>query len=60
MSEHATPAHLPKLDLSLGAIEIGVLVSTLLYGMTAVQSYTYFASSAPDRMWLKCFVAAVT
>jgi hypothetical protein len=50
---------MPKLDFTMGAIEIGVLVSTLLYGMTVVQSYIYFASNAPDRLWLKSFVALV-
>jgi hypothetical protein len=50
---------MPKLDSSMGAIEIGVLVSTLFYGMAVVQSYTYFASSAPDRTWLKSFVGVI-
>jgi hypothetical protein len=59
MSQHTAPAHMPKLDFTMGAIEIGVLVSTLLYGMTVVQSYIYFASNAPDRLWLKSFVALV-
>jgi hypothetical protein len=43
----------------MGAIEIGVLVSTLFYGMAVVQLYTYFASSAPDRTWLKSFVGVI-
>jgi hypothetical protein len=56
MAEHTI--HL-DLGLSLGAIEIGALVSTLLYGMALVQTYIYATSSPHDRVYLKLFVGLV-
>jgi hypothetical protein len=58
MAEHAPAVHL-ELGLTLGVIEIGVLMSTLLYGMTLVQTYIYAMSSSQDRIWMKLFVAIV-
>jgi len=56
--------HIPglnSLDLSLGAIERGVLISTVLYGNLLVQAYIYYCQSSRDRIWTKgivvwCFV----
>jgi hypothetical protein len=44
------------LDLSLGTVEFGILIATLLYGMSLVQTYTYFFSSLHDKIWLKAIV----
>jgi hypothetical protein len=57
----AAPNPLLNMDLglSLGAIELGVLFSTLFYGMTLVQGYTYAATCSQDRPWLKIFVGLV-
>jgi hypothetical protein len=45
--------------LSLGAIEVGVLLSSLLYGMSLVQAYNYAINCTGDHAWLKAMVAAV-
>ncbi|KAF7968444.1 hypothetical protein HWV62_30567 [Athelia sp. TMB] len=37
------------LDLSLGALEVGVLISVFLYGVTTVQTYCYYSGTAKDR-----------
>lgn len=47
------------LDLSLGAIEISTLLSSVIYGMSLVQTYIYAASCQEDRLWLKLVVAGV-
>ncbi|KAJ6515635.1 hypothetical protein C8R45DRAFT_957166 [Mycena sanguinolenta] len=46
-------------DVTLGALEIGVLVSYVLFGITTVQTYIY-STRFPDDPWkLKAFVAFV-
>ncbi|KAI0316045.1 hypothetical protein OF83DRAFT_1060962 [Amylostereum chailletii] len=35
----------PSLDLTIGAIEVGVLLSFILFGATVVQLYTYYQSN---------------
>ncbi|KAH9943618.1 hypothetical protein B0H21DRAFT_488966 [Amylocystis lapponica] len=50
-----------NIDLTAGAIEIGVIISVFLYGITTVQAYIYFRSSlsAEDSTRLKLLVLAV-
>lgn len=39
------------LDLSLGAIEVGVMISTMLYGINCVQVYMYYIRDKPKDPW---------
>ncbi|THU89991.1 hypothetical protein K435DRAFT_841597 [Dendrothele bispora CBS 962.96] len=60
MSDQSTPAssHLPPFDLgpTLGALELGVLLATLLYGTVLVQLFNYFHSQFQDRPAIKRLV----
>ncbi|KAH9943611.1 hypothetical protein B0H21DRAFT_488388 [Amylocystis lapponica] len=47
------------IDLTAGAIEIGAIISVFLYGITTVQAYIYFRSSAEDSTKFKLLVLAV-
>lgn len=47
------------LDLKTGVIEIGILISTFLYGIATVQTFIYFHDSARDPRWLKGMVRNV-
>jgi hypothetical protein len=51
----------PALGPILGAIEIGVLISSVLYGVTCVQTYLYASARASenDRSIFKLLVAAI-
>jgi hypothetical protein len=44
------------LDAKFGVIEVGILISTFLYGITTVQTYVYFRASRHDPLWLKTLV----
>ncbi|RDB15644.1 O-methylsterigmatocystin oxidoreductase [Hypsizygus marmoreus] len=44
---------------SLGAIEIGVIISSFLFGIVTVQVFVYFARFPEDRKWLKALVIIV-
>jgi hypothetical protein len=44
---------------TLGAIEIGVLLSSVLYGVTCVQAYNYAMHTVCDRLWVRVVVAVV-
>jgi hypothetical protein len=48
-------------DIVLGAIEVGVLLSSILYGVTCVQAHTYAHSKsiANDSRWTKGLVAGI-
>ena len=48
----------PGLDLSLGPIEFGVLVATLLYGVMIVQCYTYYKADFKDSLAMELLVCA--
>ncbi|KAJ7764863.1 hypothetical protein B0H16DRAFT_1525989 [Mycena metata] len=50
---------LSQLDLSLGALEIGVLMSSTLWGVTTVQTYLYFTTPNKDPLWTKVAVWTV-
>ncbi|KAJ6473898.1 hypothetical protein C8R45DRAFT_1012060 [Mycena sanguinolenta] len=54
----ALPA-IPPLDSTLGAIEIGGVVSTVLFGIVTLQAYYYFSNYQEDSVFLKSLVAAV-
>jgi hypothetical protein len=48
------------LALTLGAIQMGVIVSSVLWGVACVQFYIYLISiTTKDSPLLKTFVAAV-
>jgi hypothetical protein len=42
-----------------GAVEIGVLLSTMLYGMTLVQTYIYALNSSKDPRSFKIIVYSI-
>jgi hypothetical protein len=48
-------------DIVLGAIKVGVLLSSILYGVTCVQAHTYVQSKsiANDSRWTKGLVAGI-
>ncbi|KAJ7112915.1 hypothetical protein C8R44DRAFT_233603 [Mycena epipterygia] len=50
---------LSQLDLSLGALEIGVLLSSTLWGVTTVQFYIYLTAPNKDPWWTKALVYIV-
>ncbi|KZT64979.1 hypothetical protein DAEQUDRAFT_769219 [Daedalea quercina L-15889] len=53
------PALIP-LDEFLGVVFIGIIVSTILYGVTCLQTYSYYTqNSNNDSRWMKLFVALV-
>lgn len=51
------PLSAVSLGPTLGAIELGVLISSVFYGVTCVQTFTYYQKAAKDRLGLKCLVA---
>jgi hypothetical protein len=48
-----------SLSLTLGAVEIGTMVSAILYGAITVQAYMYAVGCRKDRAWMKALVAFV-
>jgi hypothetical protein len=52
-------AHAPPLSLTLGPIQMGVIVSSVLWGVVCVQVYIYAISPNKDRVLLKLFVASI-
>ncbi|KAJ7864747.1 hypothetical protein B0H14DRAFT_428376 [Mycena olivaceomarginata] len=50
---------LPSVHLTIGAVEIGVLVSYTLFGVTTVQAYIYYGRFPDDPSELKALVALV-
>ncbi|EJD50425.1 hypothetical protein AURDEDRAFT_160328 [Auricularia subglabra TFB-10046 SS5] len=54
------PARSP-VDNTIGAALIGTTISSILYGVTCLQVYTYYTENAGgDRLPLRLFVAALT
>jgi hypothetical protein len=45
-----------ELDFTLGAVELGVIVATMLYGMALVQGYGYAFKCAHDPRWIQVIV----
>ncbi|KAI0076615.1 hypothetical protein K474DRAFT_1772432 [Panus rudis PR-1116 ss-1] len=52
-------SHGPSIAELAGGIEIGVLISSALYGITVVQACTYASNCKNDPMYLKFMVAAI-
>jgi hypothetical protein len=48
-----------SLSLTLGAVEIGTMISAILYGAITVQVYMYAVGCRKDRAWMKALVAFV-
>ncbi|KAJ6555146.1 hypothetical protein DFH09DRAFT_1262455 [Mycena vulgaris] len=48
---------IPQFDNTLGALLIGGLVATALWGVTCVQTFTFFMGDTTDRAWHKALVA---
>ena len=46
-----------ELDLTLGAVQIGGLISCMLYGAVTVQLYTYSKRCKDDPTWLVVLVS---
>ncbi|KAJ7496721.1 hypothetical protein FB451DRAFT_201499 [Mycena latifolia] len=46
-------------DSTIGAFEVGVLISYVLFGFTTLQTYIYFSRFPNDRRLLKCLVGFV-
>lgn len=55
----APPVAPPALDNTFGALLIGVIVSTALWGVMAVQTYEYYIDYPNDRTVLKILVGTV-
>ncbi|KII83826.1 hypothetical protein PLICRDRAFT_47017 [Plicaturopsis crispa FD-325 SS-3] len=55
-----SPAPAPvELDTTLGAVEIGIILSVCLFGTVNAQVYTYFRRFSEDRTRLKISVAVI-
>ncbi|KAJ7843269.1 hypothetical protein B0H13DRAFT_1449633, partial [Mycena leptocephala] len=50
---------LPNLNLTLGALYVGVLASTFLFGIATLQTYTYYIKYPKDRLIFKWLVGAL-
>ncbi|KAJ3781210.1 hypothetical protein GGU10DRAFT_367470 [Lentinula aff. detonsa] len=48
-----------SLGLTLGVLEIGVLISSTLYGVTSMQLYIYYKNGFKDKLWIKLLVALI-
>ncbi|KAJ7080612.1 hypothetical protein B0H15DRAFT_856553 [Mycena belliarum] len=48
---------IPHFDNTLGALLVGGMVATALWGVTCVQTYTFFMSCTTDRAWSKALIA---
>ncbi|KAJ7072814.1 hypothetical protein C8F01DRAFT_1105305 [Mycena amicta] len=57
----SSPSQAFDLDLNLtfGALQIGILVSYALFGITTAQTYVYYGRFKEDSRWLKSLVAFV-
>jgi hypothetical protein len=57
----ADPGAFAKLDLgpTLGANEIGILISSVFLGITTVQLYMYFKNDFKDPLWIRLLVSNV-
>ncbi|KAI0824342.1 hypothetical protein BC628DRAFT_428045 [Trametes gibbosa] len=49
----------PSLDSSIGAVLLGVIVGSMLYGLTVHQTYRYFKLYPKDRLFLKVLVFTI-
>jgi hypothetical protein len=46
------------LDVTLGALEIGGFLSTVLYGIVVVQFYLYLRGGSRDPLWVRAVVSS--
>ncbi|KAJ6454537.1 hypothetical protein C8R47DRAFT_1061009, partial [Mycena vitilis] len=53
------PEHIPAFNTTLGALEIGVLVSFLLFGVSTTQTYVFYTRFPEDGRKVKIFVAFI-
>lgn len=42
----------------MGAIQIGIVISSFLFGITTLQAFFYYINYPKDALYLKCFVRA--
>ncbi|KAH9850845.1 hypothetical protein C2E23DRAFT_832917 [Lenzites betulinus] len=49
----------PSLDSSIGAVLLGVIVGSMLYGLTMHQTHRYFKLYPEDRLFLKVLVVTI-
>ncbi|KAF8586983.1 hypothetical protein K439DRAFT_1631103, partial [Ramaria rubella] len=47
------------LGVTLGALEVSILISTILYGVTILQTFLYTAKSFKDPRWLHIMVGLI-
>ncbi|TFY70045.1 hypothetical protein EVG20_g2896 [Dentipellis fragilis] len=55
----AAPAAIPSLDATFGAMFIGVILAATLYGVTCLQTWSYFRDYPEDTWRIKTLVLAV-
>jgi hypothetical protein len=48
-----------EVKINLGNLELGVLIATLLFGASMVQTFNVLLSKSNGQKWLKPLVAAV-
>lgn len=48
-----------ELDASLGAMEVGVLINSFLYGVNCVQMYIYYQGTAKPHWSVRCLVPII-
>ncbi|KAF8576575.1 hypothetical protein K439DRAFT_1640407 [Ramaria rubella] len=48
-----------NINLSIGAVEVGTLISSVLYGVATLQPFSYAGSGLKDPLWLRVMVNAV-
>jgi len=53
------PFNMPSLNASLGAIELGILFSTMLLGLLIVQCYTYHQAEFKDGWLIRSLVSVL-
>ncbi|KAL4244634.1 hypothetical protein ABKN59_009174 [Abortiporus biennis] len=59
MAQASQPVVLPKLDNTLGAMFIGVVIAAILYGVTCVQTYVYFTEGMRRDRWILRSLVAI-
>jgi len=59
MSSAATDTAFPAPHNTMGALFIGVIISTALWGAGSVQLYYYYNNYRDDKLWMKTYVLAI-
>jgi hypothetical protein len=49
----------PQLDLTVGAVEIGTLLSAVLYGVMNMQAYTYYTTDTRSSPFVRVVATLV-